>query len=123
MQRIVIIAIAVAVVATVAAFLTFRKESFSAPKQTRQTQTRQTQGIKYAAYVADFKDMIPADVTVTKTNAMAILRIVHESAARGVRNPNAKRLHNAAMQRLRRAVAKAFGGSESMTGAKLLAGL
>ncbi len=116
-QKMLIAAAVFVTVVVVAAFLTFRKESFSAPGK---TPTRQTRAIKYATYVAEFKEMIPADVTVTKTNAMAILRLVHESAARGVRNPNAKRLHNAAMQQLRDAVADAFGDSESMSGLSLL---
>ena len=81
------------------------------------TETKRT---KYAKYLAEFKDMIPADVTVTQSNALAILGIIHDTEAKTVRNPNAKRLHNAAMQELRENVTAMFGTLDSVPGAVLL---
>lgn len=80
----------------------------------------ETKATKYAKYLAEFKDMIPSDVTVTQSNAMAIISIIHDTEAKSVRNPNAKRLHNAAMQDLRERVANVFGSAESVPGAVLL---
>lgn len=109
MVKLAYLAIAVICIALLTVAVMRKHEAFTETKHT-----------KYVKYVAEFKDMIPADVTVTKANALAIVRIVHETEAKGVRNPNAKRLHNAAIQQLREKIIALFGAADSIPGSVLL---
>lgn len=112
MMKYVAIALVILAIAATAVMMTKSTKTTEAFTETRRT--------KYAKYLAEFKDMIPADVTVTQSNALAILGIIHDTEAKTVRNPNAKRLHNAAMQDLRENVTAMFGTLDSVPGAALL---
>jgi len=85
----------IAAVALVAAAVMMFKdtfESFAAPPATVESK-QQT-----------YERMLAADLSgagaVTKDVAMAAIRKIHEREAVNVRNPNAKRLHNAAIDRM-----------------------
>jgi hypothetical protein len=86
-----LIAAAVVFAAVVfAAVMVFEnKESFAAPATVESK--RET-----------YERMLAADLSgaVTKDVAMAAIRKIHEREAVNVRNPNAKRLHNAAIDRM-----------------------
>lgn len=81
----------IAVVAVVAAVAYKNTESFAASPATVDSK-RQT-----------YERMLTADLSgaaVTKDVAMAAIRKIHEREAVNVRNPNAKRLHNAAIDQI-----------------------
>jgi hypothetical protein len=99
MLRVILIAVAVVVALTIvmpiflasAAVVMFKnKESFAAAPATVESK-RET-----------YERMLAADLSgaVTKDVAMAAIRKIHEREAVNVRNPNAKRLHNAAIDRM-----------------------
>jgi hypothetical protein len=110
----VFVAVAVAVAVAIAIFIA-KKETFAETVQT-----------KYEKYVAMLKARVrdsrfpdPAP----KSEVLAALRRIHESEATRVRNPNAKRLHNAAVQRIGDAVDIAYGATTFMPKSGLAAAL
>ncbi len=113
MSRILLIFAAVAVAATIAiviAVAVSKKEPFAETVQT-----------KYEKYVAQLKARLSDPAP--KSKVLATLRAIHESEATRVRNPNAKRLHNAAIQRIGDAVDSAYGATTVLPRSGLVAAL
>jgi hypothetical protein len=118
MMTIVAVFVAIAIAAAAAVVIAVslaRKETFAETVQT-----------KYEKYVAMLKARVrdsrfpdPAP----KSEVLAALRRIHESEATRVRNPNAKRLHNAAIQRIGDGVSIAYGATAFMPKSGLAAAL
>lgn len=104
------VAVAVIVVTAIAIALKSKKETF-----------RETVQTKYEKYAAMLKARLPP--SVQKSEALALLRQIHESEATKVRNPNAKRLHNAAIQRIGDAIDSAYGSTTVVSKSALVAAL